>query len=92
MGVFVILLLVPLLMQHVTLGKQYVNSKAKNSSALLFFFLLLIVLVALRRESVGSDTQNYIYYFRRFSNMSWGELNNQSLEIGFAYLNMSALL
>ena len=92
MGVFVVLLLVPLLMQHASLGRQPVFENEKNRSALLVFFLLLTVLLALRHESVGNDTANYIHYFKDFSTRSWSELKDVTLELGFACLGKAISL
>lgn len=87
MGVFVVLILVPVLIQHTVIRGKNVNLKKKKENALFFFFLLLGVLVALRHESVGSDTRNYIFYFEQFSKMSWKEIGRQPLELGFSYFN-----
>lgn len=87
MGVFIILLFVPVLMQHTTLGKKYINCEKKYRLALLLFFLLLTILLAFRHERVGNDTRNYIYYFHRIIGMDWVEVRKYPIEIGFAYFN-----
>ena len=82
---FVILLSLPVLIQHI--GIKGIDYQKKNRFALLFFFAFFTALVMLRHESIGSDTKNYIYFFRKFSQMKWSEIGNSSLEIGFASLN-----
>lgn len=85
MGVFVVLVLIPLLVQHCVIGKKHVDVEKKNRNALLVFFFIFTVLIALRHESVGADTFNYINYFDRYADKSWSELASADLEIGFAY-------
>ena len=87
MGVFVILFLVPLLLQHAVIGIKNVDYEKKNRRAMLWFFLLFTVFVMLRHESVGNDTTNYIMYFNTFKRMSWEDVAKYSLEIGFSYFN-----
>lgn len=87
MAAFVVLLLIPIIIQH---GKTnyYRNNNSKwNIYALTFFFSFLVMLVALRHESVGNDTRNYISYFRQYSNLSWKEIDWSSAEVGFAVYN-----
>lgn len=90
MIVFYVLILIPLLVQHMkVLG---IGFKKRNKFAMAFFFLFLTVLVMLRHESVGSDTRNYIYYFDRISEMSMEEINSYPLEVGYCYLNKAVSL
>lgn len=82
---FIVLLFVPIAIQHIKItGISY---QKKNEYALKVFFGLLTVLVMLRHESVGNDTGNYIDYFVRFAKMSWSDLGHQHLERGFVYYN-----
>ena len=87
MVVFCILLFVPIMMQHVVVKQSHIDYEKKNRNALFFFFAFLTVLIMLRHESVGNDTKNYIYFFERFSNMSWNDVGKDSIEFGFAYFN-----
>lgn len=87
MVVFVILLLVPIVLQHVVIGERRITIEKKNQRAILAFFLILAVLVALRHERIGNDTSNYIYIFERISNMGWLETGKFSIEPGFALYN-----
>lgn len=87
MGVFIVLLVVPILLQHITIKGYYIDYQKRNNAALAFFFCLLALLVMLRHESIGSDTKNYIHFFRRFSTTDWSALQGRDLEIGFAYFN-----
>ena len=59
MWVYYMLLLVPLVIQHVAV-KEYsvIEVQKKNQRALFFFFVLMTLLVALRHASVGNDTNN----------------------------------
>ncbi len=85
MWVFVVLLLVPIIIQHFTIKQTNIDYEKKNKLALLFFFVMFAILVAFRHESVGKDTEEYIYYFNKISSMKWDEIGTYSLEIGFKY-------
>lgn len=87
MWVYCILLLIPLAIQHFIIKKNHFDYQKKNQRALLFFFVLMTILVAFRHESIGKDTRNYIYYFERFSSLSWKQCGTESLEWGYAYFN-----
>lgn len=84
---FFVLLLVPLCIQHVKVGEKNINYEKRNKTALFFFFAWLTVLIALRHESIGNDTNNYMNYFVQFSKTSWQEVGQGDLEIGFLYFN-----
>lgn len=87
MAVFIVLLLVPILVQHIAIKGHYIDYQKRNKVALAFFFFLLTVLVMFRHESVGKDTRNYIRFFERFCWTEWSQLGEYGLEIGFAYFN-----
>lgn len=87
MWVYYILVLVPLTMQHFTIKGYSIDCQKKNRRALFFFFALMTILVALRHESIGRDTRNYIFFFERFSKLSWEQCGKDSIEWGFAYFN-----
>ena len=87
MGLFIVLILVPIMLQHFTIKTPYqTNFERKNQRALAAFFLLLTLMIMFRHETVGNDTQNYINHFERFSRMTWSEIGND-VETGFAYFN-----
>ena len=85
MGIFYVLLLAPIAIQHFTIRGQSVDYDKKNRRTLFLFFFLLAIVVGLRHQSIGTDTRNYIYYFERYSDKSWSELRKSSVEFGFAY-------
>ena len=87
MAVFCVLLLVPMMLQHFTVGGYNIDYKKKNKAALALFFILLTVLVMLRHESVGSDTRNYMRFFGDFSTMDWPRVGYRSAEPGFSWFN-----
>jgi len=87
MAVFYVLLLVPLLMQHFTIRGYSLPYQKRNKRALAFFFGMLTLLVMLRHACVGNDTENYLYYFDKFSRMQWRYLKESELEIGFVFFN-----
>lgn len=87
MAVFYVLLLVPLFMQLFAVRGVHMDYQKRNRAALKFFFVFLTLLVALRHESVGIDTPNYIYYFDKFSHMEWRDFAGYTVEVGFPYLN-----
>ena len=92
MGVFYLLLLVPILMQNIVIRGFYIDSKKRNQSALTFFFFWLTVLVMFRHESVGNDTANYIYYFKSYLQLDWTRIWTTDLEAGYSVFNKAATL
>lgn len=87
MIVFFILLLIPMMIQHFALSGFAISYEKKNKFALGLFFLLFTLLVALRHETVGNDTHNYITMFDAYSVIGWKDLTNLTKEIGFAFFN-----
>lgn len=87
MGLFIIMLLVPVAIQHISTRRNEINYEKKNTVALTFFFCVLTLLVALRHKSVGNDTANYIFYFKSFAKMDWETLGRISIEVGYSYFN-----
>lgn len=84
---FIVLLLTPLVFQHVYVRGINIDYDRRNKHALLFFFTFLTILVMLRHESVGNDTRNYMRYFEGFSMVDWGRLAKEKTEIGFAFFS-----
>ena len=87
MGVFFVLLFVPIIMQHFVVKGMYIDYEKKNKRALAFFFVFFTILVMLRHESIGNDTQNYIYLFKYFDLTAWENIDGYNIEIGYAYFN-----
>lgn len=87
MGVFFVLLLVPIMIQHFAVKGFRTDYGKTNKRALTIFFVFLTVLIMLRHESIGTDTRTYISYFSSFSKMSWSEVGKDSLELGFSFFN-----
>ena len=87
MTVFYILLLTPMVLQHVVIGQDHVDLEKKNKFSLLIFFAFLAILVMFRHEAVGNDTRNYIYIFNRNGDMSWSEVARKTNEFGFVYFS-----
>ena len=85
MAVFYILMLFPIIIQHVKIKGYPISYEKKNNRAMTFFFAFLTILAMLRHESVGNDTRNYINHFNRFMNSTWSEINGYSVERGYAY-------
>lgn len=83
MGVFCVLLFVPIVMQHVVVKQSHVAYEKKNKRALTVFFIFFTLLVMLRHESVGNDTRNYMYFFKRFSEMSWRDIGKIPWSLDF---------
>lgn len=92
MVVFYVLLLLPIVMQHVTIRGHHIAYEKRNTKALAFFFFFLTILVMLRHESVGSDTRNYIRIFQSFDRMNWRQVGRKTAEFGFSYFNKFILL
>ena len=87
MGVFLVLLIVPLFLQHIVVKGFYINYQERNKKALEFFFLMLTLLIMLRHERVGNDTRNYIRFFKQYAEINWGSLHEVTVEVSFAYFN-----
>lgn len=87
MVVFLILLLTPLLIQHVKTRDHQEMYQVRNRGAMAFFFVFLTILVMLRHESVGNDTQNYIRIYRDFTRMDWIQVGKKTAEFGYSYFN-----
>lgn len=87
MGLFYVLLLVPMVIQHVVIKGFHTDYAKRNKTAIGFFFFLLTVLVMFRHENVGNDTRNYIYYFEKYSRMNWSEFSRESVEIVYLIFN-----
>lgn len=87
MGVFFVLLLVPMAIQHIGIKGYRIDYRKKNERALAFFFVFLTILVMFRHESVGNDTRTYILFFNRFTKSDWSSLGKEGIEIGYAYFN-----
>lgn len=87
MGLYCILLLVPMLIQHIAVKEIHIDYHKRNKIALTFYFIFLTVMVMLRHESVGNDTRNYIHIFEKYGWTEWDRLADVGLEIGYAYIN-----
>ena len=85
MGVFCVLLFVPIFMQHLVVQKEHVDYEKKNKTALTFFFWFFIILVMLRHSSIGNDTQGYINFFKQCASLGWKNISIAGIEIGYAY-------
>lgn len=87
MAVFYVLLLVPILIQHIAIKNYPISYQKKNQIAMRTFFCMLTVLIMFRHKSVGADTNNYIQIFNKFSGMEWKHVTKTHYEVGFALLN-----
>lgn len=92
MGLFFLLLLVPILIQHIVIQGTYIEYQKRNKIAVAYFFSMLTVLVMFRHESVGNDTYNYMRIFRKFCYIEWSQLGKVDIEIGFSYFNKAVSL
>lgn len=84
---FIVLVFVPVFIQHIVLGRKNIDFEKKNKISMLFFFVLLTILIMLRHENVGNDTRNYINTFKYISEVNWRSVNEYSVEMGFSYFN-----
>ena len=82
---FILLIFVPIMIQHTKING--IDYQKKNDFSLTVFFVFLTILIMLRHEGVGNDTRNYIHYFERFAKIEWSKLGQQHLELGFAFFN-----
>lgn len=86
---YYILILLPIIVQHIKLQGAYVcisTGKRNNMSMKLFWGLLLIMLF-LRHESVGIDLSTYKNIFNMISRSNWKEALGRSAEIGYSAFN-----
>lgn len=88
---YVILLTVPIMMNYYAKDTT-INRVKMDKLPLFLFFLFLTVLVMFRHPSIGNDTKNYIYYFKRFAYTSYAQMGKHPLEVGFQYLCKSIAL
>ena len=82
---YIILLLVPILIQHI--GIRGVDYHKKNKIALTIFFVFLTTLLALRNKYIGSDTTGYIRMFQQYSRLDWVQIGRAEYEVGYLYFN-----
>ena len=87
MGLFVVLLIIPVLLQHISIKSGPVPQERKNRHAMAFFFFFLTVLLMFRHETVGTDTASYVGFFSDIADLSWLKVGKYELEVGFSYLN-----
>lgn len=92
MVIFYILFIIPMVIQHITIKGININYEKRNKIALGIFFSLLTVMIMLRHNSVGSDTQNYIYFFEKCSALDWDRLRRETVEVGYLYFNKGVSL
>ena len=87
MWVFYILLLLPMALKFLEMPGYKTDGQKRSKSTLGLFFLMLTVLIALRHETVGKDTKNYLNFFEMYSTWDWNEFTDATLEIGYLYFN-----
>ena len=87
---YVVLILFPIISQHVTIGyrKRLEGLQRKKSELTMrlfwfFFFILLIF----RHESVGIDLANYKTIFKFISDSNWRVALGRSSEIAWSFMN-----
>lgn len=84
MGLFLVLILVPMMIQHLTVSGYRISYHKRNERALFIFFLFLTILLMFRHESVGTDTSTYMLLFEQAGRFSFRKLDRMSLEMGYA--------
>lgn len=89
MAVFYVLLLFPMLIQHIAIKDHPISYQKRNKSAMKLFFFILTILIMFRHESVGSDTKNYARIFLNLSHMA---VARADYEIGFVILGKAISL
>lgn len=69
--------------------KKYNIDGEKKNVAIAVFFAIYFLLVALRHETVGADTWNYIRWFDYTGNISWSNFVETYIDrdIGYYFLN-----
>lgn len=96
MSVYILLLVLPCLFRFAAIGRGR-NGRlrlrvgkswpgARGNLLLPVFFVILFYLVALRAQTVGSDTANYAYYFSKYRQCSWEAVGQADEEWLFVVL------
>lgn len=81
MTIYIFLFSIPIFITLLTKCK-------KNCVALYVFFMVLVLILALRKQTIGRDTQVYIENFHRISRLPWNKiLVGETSEFGFTILN-----
>lgn len=89
---YAVLILFPILVQHIRLrgGALYLTRSGvshKNENTLRLFWGILLVLLVLRHETVGSDTLNYHRIFNIYARSNWQQVIDRSAEVAYSILN-----
>lgn len=88
---YVVLITVPILVQHVRIQGAtlyIVNSKkGNNKSALRCFFVILLLMLILRHKTIGIDLKNYESIFFYISKSNWRTALGRSTEIAYSAMN-----
>lgn len=89
MWAYVLLILLPILVQHINLKGTPIDisRSRRNYRSMKLFWGLLLVLLMFRHESVGRDLRNYKYIFTMISKSSWSDALWRSAEVGYNFLN-----
>lgn len=82
---FIVMLLVPIVMQHVRVSG--IGYQKKNQHALTFFFVMYTILVAFRHEGIGNDTRSYMKYYLAYEQLDWSMIGNVAIERGYVLYN-----
>lgn len=88
---YVLLILIPLLVQYIRLSrttiKLAINDQKKNRNAMIVFWVLSFGLLALRHDTVGIDLKTYDYIFHYIDKSSWQVGLTRSYEWVYSLLN-----
>lgn len=86
---YVILLVCPLLVQHVRVkgAANGLSSDRKNRVAMTLFWLLLLFFLMFRHREIGRDLGNYEHIFRAIAQSGWSYAFDRSAEVAYNILN-----
>lgn len=86
---YVLLIMLPIILQHVSLKRNtlIIGQKKQSEFSMKLFWLLLLVLLVFRHEIIGRDLPVYKYIFEYIANSNWGDALGRSPEIAWSFIN-----
>lgn len=87
---YIVLIALPMLLQHVNLRTTSIDvlaSKQKSDLAMKWFWFLLLMMLVLRHEIVGRDLPTYKYIYEYIAANDWETAINRSDEMAYGLLN-----
>ena len=87
---YVLLIILPITLQHITIGKATLSIaevKRKSDFSMKLFWVLLFAMLVLRHETIGIDLPTYKHIYGFITNSSWAAALGRSPEVAYSFLN-----